>query len=170
MTTLLENTRAVGSSAYFGDRPDWLIAFAMRRDSDTITRSNFRVAEKALRELPAVKEWPGEDCPIQIERFSHWAVGWCDYLIVNPECKPAVELAEQMREKVENYPILCEHDHSDLEHEEAETIWRDCYRVKDRLEYVRRHRSQFEFRNFSDLLGCIRGKYFAGYDSELCAR
>lgn len=29
------------------------------------------------------------------------------------------------------------------------------------------HREQFEFYTFAELLGCVRGKFFAGYASEL---
>ncbi len=167
MKSILENCQAVGSSAYFGERGEWLIAFAVHRDSDTITRSNFRCAEKALRALLTVKEWQGEFTPIQIERFNHWAVGWVDYLIVDPACTEAVQTAEEMRASVEDYPLLNEEDHSALEQEEADEMWRNCYRPHERAEYIRKHRSQFEFRDFRDLLGCVRGNYFAGYASEL---
>jgi hypothetical protein len=30
--------------------------------------------------------------------------------------------------------------------------------------------TSFDFRDFADLLGCIRGKWFGGHDSELLAR
>jgi len=56
---------------------------------------------------------------------------------------------------------------SKVEEEEAQRVWRECYSTSERIEYVRRHSSQFDFRSFSDLLGCVRGRYFAGYASEL---
>jgi len=167
MTTLLENSRAVGSSAYWGDYGHWLIASAITRDSNCLERSNFRCIEKALKALPAVKEWQGEFTPVTIERFSHWAVGWCDYLVIDPECKPAVELAESIRAGLENYPVVDDDDFSELEADEANETWRNCYRPKERVEYIRKHRSQFEFADFKDLIGCVRGNYFAGYASEL---
>jgi hypothetical protein len=123
--------------------------------------------EKALRALPSVKEWAGDECPIQTERFSHWAVGWCDYLLVNPECKDAVALADKILDKLDDYPVVNEEHWSNLETEEANQVWKDCYRVKDRIAHVRKHRSQFEFRDFADMLGCLRGHYFNGYASEL---
>jgi hypothetical protein len=67
----------------------------------------------------------------------------------------------------ESYPILSEDDHSALEQEEADRVWCENYNARERLEYVRRHRGQFDFRNFTDMLGCLRGKYFSGYASEL---
>ena len=42
-----------------------------------------------------------------------------------------------------------------------------AYDDASRLEYVRKYRDQFEFNDYADLIGCIRGRYFAGYASEL---
>lgn len=61
----------------------------------------------------------------------------------------------------------CSDCHSEAEEEQAQEVWRDCYRPKARIEYIREHREQFEFRSFADMLGCVRGRYFAGYASEL---
>lgn len=167
MITLDTNTRNVGSSIYSGERGDWFIALAIHRDSDPLSRSNFECMQKALNALPAVKEWAGEDSPVQIERFSHWAVGWCDYLLINPECKEALELANRLEEKLDDYPVLNEDHWSELETSAANDVWRDCYNAKGRVSYVRKHRGQFEFRDFADMLSCLRGRYFSGYPGEL---
>lgn len=53
------------------------------------------------------------------------------------------------------------------ETEAAQEVWRTCYSDAERIDYIREHRSQFEFRSFADMLGCVRGRYFAGYASEL---
>jgi hypothetical protein len=165
MTTMRrEHSR---DAAYWGDAGDWLIAYAMHRDSDALARSNFRCFKQALDALPEVKEWQGEFTPVQIERSSHWAVGWVDYIVVDPACKATVELAEQLREKLENYPVLDDDDFSREESDEAHEIWQNCYDAQERIDYIRKHHSQFEFRGFADLLGCVRGKYFTGYASEL---
>lgn len=160
MKTLQENASNVGSSAYWGDKGEWLIAAAVHRDSRCLERSNFRCFDKQLRAA-------SEDGSVDIERFNHWAVGWVDYLIVNPASAETIKLAESIREKLDDYPVVDEQDFSELEMEEANGIWKDCYRPKERVEYIRKHRSQFEFRDFSDLISCVRGKYFAGYASEL---
>lgn len=164
MKSLLANTRAVGDSAYFGDRPEWLIAFSENRDSDCLARSNFRCFKTALeKSVPAELR---EDL-VSVERFSHWACGWIDYLIINPEAVATVALAEKLQAKLDDYPVLNEEDWSALESEEADSTWRNCYNVRERIAYIREHLSQFEFRGMADLLGCVRGKYFAGYASEL---
>lgn len=155
------------SACYFGDNPDWLIACAMNRDSDALGRSNFRCFEQALKTLPEVKEWSGEYTPVTVERSNHWACGWVDYLIVNPECKSAVALAEQLRESLEDYPVLDEEHFSQVESDEANEVWANCYDVAERLEYIRKHRSQFEFHDYRDMVACVRGHYFSGYACEL---
>ena len=167
MKTLQQNNSMVGSTACWGERGHWFIAAAQTRDSDCLERSNFRSFKQALNELQAVKDWQGEFTPVAVESFSHWAVGWCEYLLIDPECTEAVKLAEELRESLEDYPVLDEHDFSQLEQDEASETWRNCYREKERIKYIREHRSQFEFQSFADLLGCVRGKYFAGYASEL---
>jgi hypothetical protein len=62
---------------------------------------------------------------------------------------------------------VCADCHSVVEGEEAERVWRDYYNDKERIEYIRDHRSQFEFQSFAEMLGCCRGKWFNGYSSEL---
>lgn len=154
-------------AAYFGENGHWLIAATVHRDSGELDQSNFETMQAALKALPAVKDFDGEFTPVQVERSSHWAVGWVDYLIVNPECSEAVALAEEMRARLEDYPILDEEDFSRREMESANDTWRDCYNMRERVKYIRSHRSQFEFHDFADMLGCVRGNYFSGYASEL---
>lgn len=167
LPSLGENTKTVGSSAYFGENATWLIAYTTQRDADCLDESNFAFIERELRSLPEFKSWQGDEEPITTERFSHWAVGWIDYLIINPEFSAGIELTEKLREKLEDYPCLDEEDWSQRESDAANRIWRECYPVKDRVEYIRKNRREFDFRGFEDLLGCVRGKYFSGYASEL---
>jgi len=55
----------------------------------------------------------------------------------------------------------------EYEQEAADETWRNCYSPSERVAYIREHRSQFEFHTLADMLGCVRGHYFAGYASEL---
>jgi hypothetical protein len=56
-----------------------------------------------------------------------------------------------------------------VESEEANRVWKDCYSAAERVAYIRERPDQFDgnFQSFADLLACVRGKYFAGYASEL---
>lgn len=52
----------------------------------------------------------------------------------------------------------------------ANEIWEYSYTPAARVAYIRLHRNDFEFHSFGDLMGCVRGRYFAGCASELCNR
>ena len=134
----------------------WLISDVSRnRDSDCLDESNFACVLDQLG---------GESDTVQVLRFGHWAVGWTEWIAFLPEHTSTVEGLES---RLEDYPILDEDDHSEREHKAACEVWRTCYDPRERIEYIRKHRSQFEFRGMADLLGCVRGHYFAGYDNEL---
>ena len=128
------------------------------RDSSCLEQSNFAAM---------VRELGGESDTVQIVRESHWAVGWVEWIAIHQDDEKALAIADEQIERLNDYPVLDESDFSEREHEEAAGIWRYCYNGKQRVEYIRKNRSQFEFHDYADLLGCARGKYFAGYDSEL---
>ena len=136
--------------------------FGQSRDSDCLERSNFRIALAALG---------GESGCVTVVRESHFLVGWVEWIAIesdgSAESDRALQIADGLQERVADYPTLDEKDFSELERDEADKVWANCYDVKERLEYIREYRSQFEFRNYSDLIACVRGRYFAGYASEL---
>lgn len=156
-------------SAYWGENGDWLVVATLVRDSDCLTRSNFRCMIKLLggKGIEGGKGSQSINETVAIEEASHWACGWLQYLIINPADLDAVKIAQAALERLSDYPVLDESDWSELETEAANQVWKDCYRPKERVEYIREHKSQFEFRGLADLLGCVRGNYFAGYASEL---
>lgn len=63
--------------------------------------------------------------------------------------------------------LCCEDCLCEWQHEEAQRVWAKCYSEKERIEYIRKNRNQFEFHSIADIIGCVRGKYFLGYESEL---
>jgi hypothetical protein len=128
------------------------------RDSDALERSNFACMLKALG---------GESETVQVVRENHWAVGWVEWIAIHQDDGAALKIADEIQEGLQDYPVVDESHWSELEQEEASEVWRDCYSPKERIRYIREHSSQFEFHNFRDLLGCVRGEYFAGYASEL---
>jgi hypothetical protein len=141
------------------DNQDWLVApCGVNRDSDALTRSNWECQLKALG---------GESEIVQVHRFGHWACGWFEIVLIDPAALETVKLAEELEAALENYPVIDDEHFSQTEHDEADEVWRNCYRERERVEYIRKHRDQFEFRDWQDLIGCVRGKYFAGYASEL---
>lgn len=130
------------------------------RDSDALERSNFSCMLKALG---------GESETVLVIRESHWAVGWVEWIAIHETDAKALEIADDIAAALADYPVVDEMHWSELEYEEAQEVWRSCYSDSDRLAYIRDYRSQFDFADYADLIGCVRGRYFVGYASELLA-
>lgn len=147
---------------YFGAVwPDYYRAPCSRtRDSDDLTESNFA---QCLARLG------GESDTIAIVRERHWAVGWVEWIAIHQDNEKALREADDIAQALDDYPVLNEDDWSAREHESANAVWRDCYSSEDRIRYIRDNRDKFDFHNFADMLGCVRGRYFAGYAGELLA-
>ena len=128
------------------------------RDSDALERSNFRVMLNAIG---------GESETVTVVRESHWAVGWVEWIAIHQDDEKALEMADKLKGDLEDYPILSEDDFSETETEEANQVWTNCFSWKERIAYIRKHKSQFEFHGFRDMLQCVRGEFFNGYASDL---
>lgn len=132
------------------------------RDSDDLEESNFHVMLERLG---------GETDTVLVVRESHWAVGWVEWIAVHQDDERALKIADELVAALEDYPVLDESDWSERETESANEIWSTCYDWRERIDYIRNASlGEFEFHNFADMLGCVRGKYFAGYASELVNR
>lgn len=150
--------------------PDYYVFLSQNRDSDALTRSNFRSALKAISGENCSYQKEGADNEVSnviVVRESHWACGWIEWIGIHKNAAASIAIAEKIEDSLESYPVVDESDWSELESDEANEVWTSCYDTAERIEYIRKHRSQFEFRDFQDLIGCVRGKYFAGYASEL---
>ncbi len=150
------------------DADQWAIVYTHNRDSDALARSNAHVIGEAMAPFLTGED----DADAMSEHHGHWACGWIDgYAIRVRNAEGALTSAflayAELHASMADYPVLDETHFSETEEKEAEETWRACYRDAERLDYIRKHRSQFEFRSFADLLGCVRGKFFAGYASEL---
>ena len=132
------------------------------RDSDCLEQSNFATMLALLG---------GESDVVTVVTENHWAVGWVSWIAIEadgtPESDKALQIADEAKERLADYPVLDESDWSGREQEAANEIWKNCYNESERIAYIRANRSQFEFHDYSDLIGCVRGKYFCGYASEV---
>lgn len=146
---------------YLGDiiADNWPILLARARDSDCLDRANW---DAAIAQLGG-----GESKFIKIYRSGSWACGWLEYLCVCADDPETMEKASEIETELENYPVLDGDLFSQYEQDEANSVWRNCYTVRERVAYIRKHKPQIEFRDFADLLSCVRGNYFAGHASEL---
>lgn len=124
--------------------------------------------EAALDKLPAWHRATDETPESRLViRENHWAVGWVEWIAIHESDTGALKVADELATGLEDYPVIDESDLSEREMEAANQIWKDCYRVSERIKYIREHRSQFEFSSMADLLACVRGNYFAGYASDI---
>jgi hypothetical protein len=132
------------------------------RASDSLERSNFVCMLLALG---------GESDVITVVRESHWLVGWVEWIAIEadgtPESDKALAIADDIKRRLEDYPVINEEHWSETETEDANETWLNCYSWQERIKYIHEHRSQFEFHDYRDMLGCVRGEYFAGHASEL---
>ena len=128
------------------------------RDSDALERSNFACM---LRELG------GESDTVQIVHAGHWAVGWVEWIAIHQDDETALRKANAIKAALEDYPVIDDEHFSEVEIEDANETWTQCFDVKERIAYIRRHRSQFDFHDYADLMAVVRGHYFTGYASEL---
>lgn len=159
---------------YFGaEWPDYYRSgCGQSRDSKPLERANFDAMLKAIggeqtSELDDPNDPGSKLSLVRVVRENHWAIGWVEWIAIHETATEALQIADKIAGKLESYPVVDENLWSEYETEEANQVWRDCYRASDRVEYIRKHKSQFEFRDFQDLISCVRGHYFAGYAGEL---
>lgn len=147
--------------SYFGAVwPGYYVFLGQHRDSDCLAQSNFACA---LDQLGG----EDDDETVVVVREGHWAVGWVEWIAIHQDNEAALKIADDILDQLEAYPVLDEDDFSERETEEANAVWKNCYGPMERIEYIRRNRSQFEFHDYADMMNCIRGNYFAGYANEL---
>lgn len=128
------------------------------RDSDALERSNFTSMLALLG---------GESETVIVVRESHWLVGWVEWIAIHSSDAKALEIADDAKGRLNDYPVLDENHFSEVEQEDADQTWANCFDWRERIAYIREHRYQFEFHNYRDMLGCIRGQYFVGYPGDL---
>ena len=143
---------------YFGaEWPDYYSAGVGRsRDSDCLEESNF---DAMLAELG------GESDTVHVVRESHWAVGWVEWIAIHESDEKALRAADRLRQNLDDYPVLDEEDHSRREWEECERVWGDCYRERDRIEYLRKRRCTTGFR---ELRAAVNGDWHAAANLLPC--
>lgn len=96
-------------NSYYGDYPDYYVFLGRSRDSNILEESNF---------LAALAMLGGESDDIVIERAGHWACGWVEHIAVNPKNIEKVQIAENIRNQLNDYPVLDDDDFCNRESEE----------------------------------------------------
>jgi len=100
---------------YLEDRQDWLVAnVSHTRDSHNMDESNFQAY---------LNELGGESDSVEVHRFGHWGPGWFEIILIDPKAKGLVAIAEQLDERLANYPILDEDDYYTREFDAINEAW-----------------------------------------------
>lgn len=152
-------------SCYIGaEWPEYYGFFGRSRDSGALENANFDAGLKAI----GGEANENEDLPlVKVVRESHWAVGWVEWIAIHESADEQLKIADTIKAKLDDYPVVDESLWSEYEQRDADETWKNCFRPRERIAWIREHRSQFEFRDFRDMLACVRGEYFSGYASEL---
>ena len=86
------------------------------RDSDLVEESNWDTMIAAYRAID-----PDEQ-DHEVHRFGHFAVGWVEEIAYRPGSAVAAE-ADRLRARLEDYPILDDDAHSQMECDAASEAW-----------------------------------------------
>lgn len=115
---LADNHAEFDSFAWW-ERPEdderWAVVYVCNRDSGLIDQSNASVVEQEMAQF--------EDDVIA-QRHSHWACGWVDGYVIRVY-RPGGSITDafrrycELRERMEDYPLLDEEDYSRREYEAA---------------------------------------------------
>jgi hypothetical protein len=132
-----------GGKYWFG----WYPVYGQHRDSDRLTRSNYKRILEELSKLDAPllaehidprneDEDFGEhegDPTVTDAHEGHWAVGWVETILVHSSNKAACKAADEILSALEDYPIFDEYDYSELESDETQKWW-DSMSTRDRID------------------------------------
>lgn len=144
---------------------DWYVFLGQHRDSDNVSKSNFRCGLAKLRNVMS-KETIGIYPSVFVVSESHWAVGWVEWIGIHKSDIEALKLGDEMMNQINEYPVLNEDDLTSLDDEEAQEYWKGMS-VKDRKEYIRNNPNQFDGNTFGNFKSMLKGEYFGGWASEL---
>jgi len=118
---------------YGGFSPDGdFHLLSQHRDSDPITRSNYRVMMRELERIAETLPAPETDGEhdqgaswFYDFHASHWAVGWIEHLLIRRDAPDEMQReAYEMLAALEEYPVLSDDDLIELESNEAFEWWR----------------------------------------------
>lgn len=84
------------------------------RDSDSLEQSNFTCMCEALG---------GESETVIVVRESHWAVGWVEWIAIHESDAKALQIADEVQKRLEDYPVINEDHWSELEWNESADYW-----------------------------------------------
>lgn len=131
----------------------WYAFLGQHRDSPVLERSNFDAALTQLKALGEFEVQDNEDNHVEgvyVVHESHWAVGWVEWIAIYGDHTAALQLADSISERLQDYPVVDEDHYYHLERDEALRLWASlsyeerkelCQRFDVPLREARRTRS-----------------------------
>ena len=111
--------------SFLPDQQHWFVfPCGLNRDSGPLEVSNF---ESGLRKMG------GESDTVEIHRFGHWACGWFEIIIIDPESKQAI-IAKELESAFMDYPVIDEENYSEKENAYVNEVWNDCFNLHEKIE------------------------------------
>lgn len=130
------NLWAYPKNYHGADWSEYYVILGQHRDSDILTRANWQAATETLEALAEqLDAFDSEgDSVVQIAHDSHWAVGWCDTLLVHKGA-PAqlIAEAENIVKRLRDYPVLDENLFLEMEETEANETW-NYFSLRERID------------------------------------
>lgn len=114
------------------DRQNWRVLYSRNRDSGILAESNWHAVIASLEAIDPDGEHH------ETHSFGHWACGWIEIVIVDPEHEDLATDAGEIACALANYPVLDDDDYSRREMEEADAAWR-WLDMRDRIRTCARH-------------------------------
>lgn len=95
------------SSNYMGaDYTEYFMLIDHNRDSGILAESNWHSAIKILN---------AKNAKYQIVRFSHWAVGWIEMILIHQSEQTAIDAGNEIERVLSEYAVLNDEDFSNRE-------------------------------------------------------
>lgn len=97
-------------------------------------RCNFNAALETLSPLSTeIESGEDEGATVRVVSENHWAVGWVEWIAIHGSNTDALNEANKIAERLENYPVLDEDALWELENNEAMEQWENY----GRREFIR---------------------------------
>ena len=92
------------------------------RDSDPLTESNFNTSLEMLggENRDGADERSEYYGDVIVEHWTHWGPGWVEQILVHYKAKDKIQILKDIKDRMENYPVLDEEDFSQREWDQYE--------------------------------------------------
>lgn len=128
-------------SSYFGFSPvGHYCVMSITRDASNADLSNWYAMRRVLQDAGADiddSDVEPRTAPVYTWRASHWACGWVEYLMIQPDASDAIlYAAAEALDALADYPLLDDEDHSKREYDAICEAWESAS-LPDRMDYCR---------------------------------